>query len=388
MKRFILLIVILSVFLLSSFDSYAKSSEPEETQDLLSDAKIRSAVLMEAETGEIIYSKNEREAYSPASVTKIMTLLLAAEALEAKAFSLSDSVKISSYAASMGGSQVFLEEGESISVEELIKCAVIASANDAAVALAELVSGSEETFVSKMNERARELGMTSTNFENVTGLDDTTENHVTSSLDIAIMSRELIRHEIILKYSSLWQDTIRNGEFTLTNTNRLVRFYDGCNGLKTGSTDKAGYCVSATAKRNDMQLIAVIMGAETRDVRNAAASKLLDYGFANYTLYSCAEKAVFDVPVKFGVKDASTLYEGEFKALIKKTDAKGIDKVYNAPKSLSAEVKAYEQLGTVEYMLSGKKIGEAPIYSKEMIERISFFGLWKKVFLEIFTPSI
>ena len=389
MKRFILLVVIISVFLLSSFSVFAKNetNNKAETVDILSDTKLRSAVLMEAETGEVIYSKNERDAYSPASVTKIMTLLLAAEALDANSFTLTDTVKISSFAASMGGSQVFLEEGESISVEELIKCAVIASANDAAVALAELVSGSESAFVTRMNERARELGMTSTNFENVTGLDDTTENHVTSSLDIAIMSRELIKHDVILKYSSLWQDTIRNGEFTLTNTNRLVRFYDGCNGLKTGSTDKAGYCVSATAKRDGMQLIAVIMGAETRDSRNNAAQRLLDYGFANYTLYSSPEEIIENVPVTFGTRSSCALYEGEFRALVKKASASKIEKCYDVPRSIKAEVKEFEPVGRVEYLLDGKKIGEASVYSKENVEKIDFLKLWERVLTGIFICS-
>ena len=191
-----------------------------------------------------------------ASVTKVMTLLLVMEAVESGAMSLDEEITVSSVAASMGGSQVFLEEGERMKADELIKCTVIASANDAAVALAERVSGSVDAFVKRMNERAVELGMTNTHFDNPTGLDDTTDDNYTSAMDIAIMSRELLRHELITKYSSMWQDTIRNGEFTLTNTNRLVRYYDGCNGLKTGSTDKAGYCISAAAKRGDMRILA------------------------------------------------------------------------------------------------------------------------------------
>ncbi|MBE6645147.1 MAG: D-alanyl-D-alanine carboxypeptidase [Ruminococcaceae bacterium] len=386
MKKTLSVLLITIIFLLSGTSVFAKNdtNSKAESNNLFGDVAAKSAVLMEAETGEVIYSKNESEAYSPASVTKIMTLLLSAEALDTGSFNLDEKVKISSYAASMGGSQVFLEEGEEICVEELIKCAVIASANDAAVALAELVSGSEEAFVNKMNRRAKELGMNSTNFENVTGLDDTTENHVTSALDIAIMSRELIKHDIILKYSSLWQDTIRGGEFTLTNTNRLVRFYDGCNGLKTGSTDKAGYCVSATAKRGDMQLIAVIMGAETRDIRNEIARKMLDFGFANYTLYKESEAALESVPVTFGKKDSCTLYEGGFKCLVKKADFSKIEKGYSIPEKLRAEVTAYNHVGRVEYFLDGKKIGEAPIYTKESIEKIGFLGVWKKVIEGIF----
>ena len=272
------------------------NNEAENSSEL-GELNLKSAVLMEAGSGRVLYSKNPDGAYPPASVTKIMTLLLAAEALADGKINLNDTVMISKRAAEMGGSQVFLEEGETISVEELFKCTVIASANDAAVALAELVCGSERAFVSEMNQRALELGLKSTNFENVTGLDDTVKNHVTSSYDIALMSRELIKHEVILNYSSLWQDTIRGGEFTLTNTNRLVRFYEGCNGLKTGSTEKAGYCMSATAKRDGMQLIAVVMGAPTRDERNAIAKELLDYGFANYSVWSQEESVVETAPL-------------------------------------------------------------------------------------------
>lgn len=389
MKKLLSIFLIITMFLLSYSTVFAKNDTnyTAENNSLIGDVAAKSAVLMEAETGEVIYSKNECEEYSPASVTKIMTLLLAAEALDAGNFLPDDKVRISSYAASMGGSQVFLEADEEISVEELIKCAVIASANDAAVALAELVCGNEEAFVNKMNMRARELGMKNSNFENVTGLDDTTQNHVTSALDIAIMSRELIKHEIILKYSSLWQDTIRNGEFTLTNTNRLVRFYDGCNGLKTGSTDKAGYCVSATAKRGNMQLIAVVMGADTRDSRNEIARKMLDFGFATYTLYNQNENPLESVPVKFGIKDSCMLYEGEFKALLKKADYSKIEKVYNLPKTINAKIESGAPVGNVEYYVNGEKIGESEIYAKETIEKIGFFMLWKRVIEGIFICS-
>ncbi len=386
MKKIFLFFLLTLSFLLQSTTVFAKNDTKIEAEinNPFGDIDAKSVVLMEAESGEVIFSKNENESLAPASVTKIMTLLLAVEGLDTGSYLLTDKIKISSYAASMGGSQVFLEEGEEMTVEELIKCAVIASANDAAVALAELVAGSEEAFVSKMNARAKELGMQNSNFENTTGLDDTTENHVTSALDIAIMSRELIKHEVILKYSSLWQDTIRSGEFTLTNTNRLVRFYDGCNGLKTGSTDKAGYCISATAKRGDMQLIAVIMGASTRDSRNETARKMLDYGFATYSLYKQNENAVENVPVKFGVKDFCTLYEEEFKCLVKKSEVSKIEKIYSIPDAVNAEITAGEPLGAVEYMLNGEKIGEAKIYSKESVEKIGFLSLWKRVIGGIF----
>lgn len=247
----------------------------------------RGAILMEAATGQVLYEQNADEAMPPASVTKIMTLLLVMEAIEAGSLKWDDSVTASTRASSMGGSQIFLKEGEQMPVRDLVKSVVIASANDAALALAEAVSGSEEAFVRNMNQRATELGMKNTVFENTNGLDDTAKNHVTSARDIAIMSRELIRHKEILTFSSTWMDTVRNGAFGLSNTNRLVRFYRGCNGLKTGSTAKAGFCVSATAERDGMTLICVIMGAANRDTRNAAAASLLDWGFANYALYTC-----------------------------------------------------------------------------------------------------
>ena len=386
MKKTVAFFVVLMLVLTFSIGVFAENDGKNEA-DIVASLEItdaKSAVLMEAESGETIFSKGADLELNPASVTKVMTLLLAVEALDEGKIQLTDKATVSAHAASMGGSQVFLKEGEVMTVEELIKCVVIASANDAAVALAELVSGNEAAFVSRMNERAKELGMKNTNFENVTGLDDTTTNHYTSAMDIAIMSRALISHEIILKYSSVWQDTIRNGEFTLTNTNRLVRFYDGCNGLKTGSTSKAGYCVSATAKRDDMQLIAVVMGAETRDKRNEIARSLLDFGFANYTLMRNPESEIEMVPVRCGVKDFSMIYEGEFSKLVSKGDASKIEKIYVIPDKISAPVIAGEKIGSVEYILNGEKIGEAKIYSKEDIEKLSFWRLFARIIGTVF----
>ncbi|MGN1347111.1 MAG: D-alanyl-D-alanine carboxypeptidase family protein, partial [Eubacteriales bacterium] len=225
------------------------------------DVNADSAVLMDTATGTVLYAKNADRALPPASVTKIMTLLLFMEEVDAGNISLEEEITVSEYAASMGGSQVYLEPGETMKAEEMLKCVIIASANDAAVALAEKVAGSEEAFVNRMNERAAELGMNNTHFENVTGLDDDTTKHLSSAYDIALMSRELLKHETITKYSTIWMDSIRDGAFGLTNTNRLIRFYNGATGLKTGSTSKAGFCISATAKRDGLHLIAVIMGA-------------------------------------------------------------------------------------------------------------------------------
>ena len=331
----------------------------------------KSAVLMNAESGEIIFSKNENEAQSPASVTKIMTLLLVMEALDEGRISAESAVPISANAASMGGSQVFLKEGESMTVEELVKCTVIASANDAAVALSEYVYGSEEAFVKAMNEKAASLGMNNTNFENTTGLDDTTTNHVASALDIAIMSRELIKHPMILEYSSLWQDSIRDGEFTLTNTNRLVRYYDGCTGLKTGSTDKAGYCISATAERDGMNLIAVVMGADTRDERNSIARSLLDMGFSNYSVFSEEENEVDNIKVFGGKVNCVTVYSPPVCKLIDKKYKNKVEKYYELADTIEAPLKNGDSVGKVKYVINGTLLCESDVYVKDDIERIS-----------------
>ena len=352
-----------------------------------SEIEAKSIVLMEANAGSVLLAENETAAYSPASVTKIMTLLLVAEAIAEEKIKPTDTVTVSEEAASMGGSQVFLEEGETMSVEELIKCTVIASANDAAYALAEHVSGSESGFVKAMNAKAIELQMRSTNFENVTGLDDTTENHVTSALDIAIMSRELLKHEIILKYSSLWQDTIRNGEFTLTNTNRLVRFYDGCNGLKTGSTNEAGFCMSATAKRDGMQLIAVVMGAKTRDERNQLAKELLDYGFANYSLYKSDSEKIERVPVNSGKNNYVDIYSEPFAITVPIGKSTKIEKKYYIQQSIDAPIIAGSEIGKIEYLIDGEIIGESILYSKEDVEKISLWELYLKMISAIFNKS-
>jgi D-alanyl-D-alanine carboxypeptidase (penicillin-binding protein 5/6) len=312
-----------------------------------------------------------------------MTLLLVCEALETERINPDDNVVISEYAASMGGSQVFLEEGESFTVEELLKCTVIASANDAAVALAELIHGTEGNFVAEMNKRAKELGMKNTNFENVSGLDDSTTAHLTSAEDIAIMSRELIKYDIILKYSSLWQDSIRNGAFQLTNTNRLVRFYDGCNGLKTGSTDKAGFCISATAKRDGMQLIAVIMGAPTRDLRNADARALLDFGFATYGLYQKDEAILESIRVKGGVADSVIIKSAPFACVVNKSDVKKVEEYFEIPESIEAPFDAGGIIGNIKFTIGDTPIGYTQIYTSQPVQRIGFWQLFLKMIKNI-----
>ena len=390
MKKAISLFTAVILLLFSGFNTFATNginTEAEATTvgTIEESINAESALLMEAETGEVLLSKNENERRSPASVTKIMTLLLVMEAIEDGRISTGDIVTVSEHAASMGGSQVFLEAGEEMSVEELVKCTVIASANDAALTLAELVYGSEGMFVTKMNERAKELGMENSNFENVTGLDDTTTNHYTSALDIAIMSRELIKYDLIKKYSTLWQDTIRDGSFTLTNTNRLVRYYDGCNGLKTGSTDKAGFCLSATAKRGDMQLIAVIMGSPNRDARNNAARALLDYGFSNFAIYKCERAALENTPVYNGKKDTTTLYSTGFSRVIPKGSIKKVEAKYEIPDHVCAPFKSGDVIGKITYTLNGEILGTADIIVVENIEKTGFLDIFIKILTSIFT---
>ena len=341
----------------------------------------KSAILMEAQTGEVLFEKNADESLPPASVTKIMTLLLVMEAIEQGKIKWDDTVTASAHACSMGGSQIYLKEGERMSVEDMIKSVVIASANDAALALAEHIAGSEQSFVKMMNDKALQLDMINTKFENTNGLDDTTLNHYTSARDIAIMSRELIKHEKILEYSSIWMDTIRNGEFGLTNTNRLVRFYKGCNGLKTGSTSKAGFCVSATAERDGMTLICVIMGAENRDTRNQIATQLLDWGFANYGLFSKPAGELYDIPVKGGTQKTLNAEFGGFYCVMPKADIEKIQEQaqLNAP-FFTAPIRVGDKLGKVVYSLNGKQIGSVSILSSQNIEKIGFWGVLGRIF--------
>jgi D-alanyl-D-alanine carboxypeptidase (penicillin-binding protein 5/6) len=337
-----------------------------------------SAVLMEVSTGEVLYAKNADRALPPASVTKIMTLLLFMEEVDGGNIALDEEITVSEYAASMGGSQVYLEAGETMTAEELLKCVIIASANDAAVTLAEKVSGSEEAFVSRMNARAAELGMANTHFENVTGLDDTAVKHLTSAYDIALMSRALLSHETITKYATIWMDSIRDGAFGLTNTNRLVRFYPGITGLKTGSTSKAGFCMSATAKRDGMHLIAVVMGAPTRDIRNAAAKELLDYGFAGYSLYENPGGDAGAVPVKGGVEENCCAVMPPVSILLAKGKARGVTQEILLDTSVTAPVEEGQQIGTVRLLLDGEVLREDPVTAASSVPRIGFGALlWR-----------
>ena len=355
---------------------HAEESNEQPTLNL----DCQSAILMEASTGAILYEQNADAALPPASVTKIMTLLLVMEAIDSGTINMSDTLQASEYAASMGGSQVFIEPGETMTVEDLLKSVVISSANDAAVVFAENIAGSVEGFVDKMNARAKELNMMNTVFENPTGLDDNTVKHVTSARDIAIMSRELLKHKTILNYTNIWMDTIRNGAFGLTNTNRLIRFYKGATGLKTGSTSKAKFCISATAERDGMHLIAVIMASPTRDIRNECAKKLLDYGFANYSIANFEEGSAGNVKVIGGVKNNVTTYYPSLSLLTGKGLNKQIETIINLPESIPAPISAGSKIGEITYMLNGTVIGKVDITAGESINRISYIGIIGRIF--------
>lgn len=381
----ILLFVLIFCFLIGTllFPSGAEDISVAETGESSLTLNCKSAVLMEASTGRVLFEQNADEALPPASVTKIMTLLLVMEAVDSGKIKLDDMVSASEYAAGMGGSQVYLKVGETMSVEDMLKSVVISSANDAAVALAEHVFGDVDTFVRKMNERAAALGMENTHFENVTGLDDTAQNHLTSARDIAIMSRALIAHPTILKYSSIWMDTIRGGAFGLTNTNRLVRFYRGATGLKTGSTSKAGFCVSVTAERDGLSLICVIMGAESRDVRNAQATRLLDWGFANYAAYRAEPQPMSDIHVLGGVKNSTSIGYEPFTTVLPKGDISRIEVKTITKENVAAPVKQGDKVGLVQYLLDGDVIGETPIMAQENVEKISFWELFWRMLAKV-----
>ena len=341
----------------------------------------RAALLMEKTTGQILFAQNEHEALEPASVTKIMTLLLTMDAIDSGALSYDDVVTVSANAAGIGGSQVFLAEGEKITVEELLKSVCVSSGNDAAVALAEKVSGVTELFVEQMNNRAKGLGMDDTHFANCTGL--TAKGHVTSAYDIALMSRELLtRHPDIRRFTTIWTDTIRGGAFGLANTNKLIRFYDGATGLKTGYTASAGYCISATAEREGMELIAVIMKGETADKRNTDAKALLNYGFSTYALVSAApEEPLPALPVSMGQAEqvSLTLPEEGVTALVEKGRANALTRRIDLPEGLTAPIAAGQPVGTLTLLDGETEVLSVPILAAEDVPRRS----WGSLFVQL-----
>lgn len=342
----------------------------------------KSAVLMEKSTGRVLYALNENERLYPASVTKIMTILLVCEAIDEGKISLTDTVSCSENAASKGGSQIWLEPGETMTVEELLKATCIYSANDACTLLGEYVGGSDTAFVALMNNRAKELGMENTSFDNCTGLDDSTDTHLTTAYDIALMSRELLKHEYIKDYTTIWMDSLRDGETELVNTNKLVRYYDGITGLKTGTTEKAGCCVSATAQREGMELIAVVMGSENSNDRFNSARNLLDWGFANYeiTVPEIDEDSIRSVKVLHGKEQNVNIVTPEADpVLTNKGDGANLTLSVELPESVEAPVSENQVLGKIIVYSGETAVAEYELKAEKEIEQITFFSALYKI---------
>ena len=348
----------------------------------------KSAILMEESTGNILYESNPDERLPIASVTKVMTMLLIMEAVDSGKISLDDMVTVSENAMSYGGSTMFLETGEQLTVNDMLKGIAVASANDGCVAMAEHLAGSESAFVDIMNEKAKELGMENTHFMNTNGLDE--DDHYSSARDVAIMSRELMKHETIFNYTSIWMDTLRGGKFQLANTNKLIRFYDGANGLKTGSTSKALCCLSAAAKRNDMQLIAVVLGAPTSAERFASAKSLLDYGFANYAVNTqiTAGDEVQKIAVEKGVDEEVGVVAGDScSTLVKKGQEDNITKEIKIDETITAPIEAGQKIGTMTISRDGEVIADLDLNASSTVEKKGIGLIIKDFFATIFFGS-
>ena len=350
-------------------------------------SNVKSAVLIDADSGKLLFSENSDERLPPASITKIMSLILVMEAIENGQFTYETVLTCSDTAAKLGGSQIWLEPGEQMTVNDLLKAVAIVSANDATVLLAEAVAGSEEGFVVLMNSKAKSLGMNNTNFINATGLD--AENHYSTAYDVALMSKELLKHKKITEYTTVWMDTLRNGQSQLVSTNKLVRFYKGCTGLKTGTTADAGYCLSASASRDGLNLVAVVMGADTSPNRFSACQKLLNFGFANF----CNKEIKTDenlpesVPVKKGTKKSVMVQKSEnYYALIKKNQKDKIKTEVNLPEYVTAPVKKGDKIGEIRILCDGEEIGVLPINASESVYGINIWRSFAILLKYLLTP--
>ena len=375
---------VLTLVLCFSTVSISVFAENEQTSVSV---KAKACVLMDVATGNVLYSVNENEKLYPASVTKIMPLLLFMEAIDSGKMALSDTVTTSPTAASKGGSQIWLKEGEKMTVDELLRATAIASANDACTALGEYLAGSEEAFVQMMNERAKKLGMKNSNFVNCSGLDDDTTEHLTTAYDIALMSRELLKHERIRQYTTVWMDSLRNGDTQLVNTNRLVRFYPGTTGLKTGTTQKAGHCLSASAERDNLHLV---MGAENSTDRFEGAKALLNWGFANYECFTPEIDASLFTDVKV-IKGTEETVGVELSAIdsitMKKGEKSKLETEVLLAEDVEAPVMENQVLGNVNLKIGDKVICEYKLRAKNAVERINF-GFILQAFLKSLTKSI
>ncbi len=395
---FLLAIIVLGSFAVSAEQKSALSTE-HYSEDLLCnislpansntvlDIKAKSVILMEPKTGTVLYEADADQKLPPASITKIMSLLLVMEAIENESITLSTEVVTSEHAASMGGSQIWLEVGEIMTVDEMLHASVIASANDATVALAELVAGSEESFVLKMNEKAKELGMTNTHFVNACGLD--AEGHLTTARDVAIMSSALIKHDLIKKYSTVWMDALRDGKSELVNTNKLVRYYNGATGLKTGTTSGAGCCVSATAERDGMELVAVVMNGENSNERFSGAKKLLDFGFANWEFMKVTADltGMGELECKKGMtKKVIPEAIKSLQLLIEKGNKGKVETKILPYQELTAPINKGDKIGVAEIYLAGEKVGTIDITAANEVQKLSFFGLLIKLMQAALVP--
>ena len=346
----------------------------------------KSAVLMDVATGTVLFQQDAHTPLPPASVTKVMTMLLIMEAIDSGRIGWDDNVTTSESAAAKGGSQVYLKVGETMSVSDMVKSIAVSSANDCACAMAEHIAGSETAFVDMMNNRAKELGMNDTNFVNCTGLDDgeDAKNHRTTAYDIALMSRQLLKnHPDIKKFTTIWMDTVRNGEFGLSNTNKLVRFYPGATGLKTGFTSQAGYCLSASALREDMELVAVVMGCESSKERFAACKQLLDSGFAGYALIT-PQTETSEIPVKLGISQSVTAVPAEEGAvLIDKAQKNQVSQQVELEEQVSAPVSKGQRLGTL-YIKAGEQVlKEIPLVAESAVEKLTFWQMFDRLFRKL-----
>ncbi len=360
-------------------DGYSQTAAISQSTQLSLNS--RSACLIEPQTGEVLYEYNADEKYEPASVTKVMTLLLIMEALESGALNMSDTVTASEYAASMGGSQIWLEVGEQMTVDEMLKSIVVVSANDCTVAMAEHLAGSEEGFVARMNERAAELGMANTTFKNCTGLPQ--EGHLTTARDIALMTAELTKHQTIFNYTTIWMDSVRGGEMGLSNTNKLIRFYPGATGMKTGYTSSAGYCLSATASREGMSLVAAMMKANTSAERFSDAKKMLDYGFANFSVYKCGNSNVEPIAVKGGTSESVAVEYDGCTVLLPKGREKKVELVTELPEYVDAPINKGDKIGTVHFVIDKEEIAVRDIIASESVERLGYFDVLERIFKKL-----
>ena len=390
MKRAIAFIV--TIFILSTpFSAFATeeaSIYPYETTIAeywfapaateYSGGEAKAQLLMEYSTGKVLFAQNEYDHLPIASVTKVISTLLVMEALDSGKIALSDEVTVSEHAASMGGSQIFLEAGETMSVEDLLKSVIVVSANDATVALGEYINGSEEAFISAMNDRARELGCENSNFVNTNGLPE--EGHYSCAYDIALITRELMKHEKVFEYTGIWMDTIRNGTFGLANTNKLIRFYKGATGMKTGFTSEAKYCLSGTAKRDNMQLIAVVLGAETSDKRFSAAKSMFECGFANYSVTTPELPTLGSIKVERGVAESVPLTAKPIDILTEKGENSKLELKPVLKDNLKAPVETGAEAGYLAYLKNGTEIARTPIVTSEAVNKASYFSILGEIF--------